>query len=199
LELIGADTLPQAERHINQLHRQTMKKQQRWERSRKTMQKGTVVGIQTVYTGIDVNIVQALRRRLSCTESLITRAMDHGVDPYIAESVSQQLSEITLVRARKPTASIRTIARRTLATYIKGRRMCERMDSSGAQWRHEGVNVRGNLKDFIEGVLPFHSTLRCETTPKAEEDCTKKAIERSTINNGEGCIHGKRRRRLAPC
>lgn len=197
-EPVWVNTLTQAERHIKQLHRQDEKRQQRIKRARKTLQKGTVVGIQTVYTGMDINIVQSIKRQLECEESLVSRAIVHEVDPYIAEAISTELKALTLVRARKPTPSIRSIARSTLATYIKGRRMYEMLEQSGAQWKHEGVCVRGVMKDFLEGVLPFHSTLQREITPpKAEEGRQKKAAERSTTEDGEGKLRGKRRR-LAP-
>jgi hypothetical protein len=88
---------------------------------------------------------------------MITRALSHQVKPELAEDVALALSRTEWIRAKKPTTSVKAIARRTLRSYIESKRMETSLDEGGAQWRHQPPEMTGGagrmlrLRVEIEG------------------------------------------------
>jgi hypothetical protein len=102
-----------------------------------------VTVIQRVFTGCDTNVANILTHRFSCLEDTLSRAVGAGVRPELAEDVAAALHRIEFMRARKPTTSVKAIARRALKAAISSRREEEYLDGQGAQWRHRDDATRG--------------------------------------------------------
>jgi hypothetical protein len=130
-------------KYVEQREQHYLKWLSRQSKVKGSMEKGTVVSIQKIYTGKDVNICNILSGRATDTENLITRAIGHNVDPSLAEDISLSLSRLKWVRAKKPTSSIKAIARRTLKSFISSKQQEEKLDHGGAQWRHDPPKLGG--------------------------------------------------------
>jgi hypothetical protein len=199
IHLSSVQTAPQAERYYSQLEKHKAKWTDRQTKAKQRLMEGTVVAVQRVYTGMDLNTVTAMKSRLHQVEDIITRGIVMGVDDNTAHTIGEQLSNIRLMRARKPTPSVKVIARKVLNTYIATGRLAARLDGMGGQWTHGAVNVKGMTKEMLEGRAfgACHSLSHLVTPPfKAEEGCNKtQPKDLPSKDNGEGERNGKRRRR----
>jgi hypothetical protein len=168
--------------------------QERWRSrqsgARKMLEKGTVVSIQHVYTKMDLNVSRVFAARFVEIESTTSVGLYHNLNGEFAEKIARQLCALKFTRARKPTPSIRAIARRVVNGYLEARRLCNQYDISGTQWRqqqHE-LSVRGIVKELIKDCLwkkPLSTLSLLLKPPKAEEGCKEKTAE-STTRNAKG-------------
>jgi hypothetical protein len=138
----------QAIRMYDQSEGQLRRWQSRQCKTRQMLEKGKVVVIQRVFTKCDTNIANLLTCRFACHEDTISRAISAGVKPEIAEDFARRLEARTFVRARKPTTSMKAIARKALKAAIASRREEEYLDGQGAQWRHREEVMTG-----VEGMM----------------------------------------------
>ena len=94
-------------------------RKKRERKRKKELQKGTVVVIQKVFHHHDANIAAALRSTLVEHDMLMSKAYYSDMDPGLAEDLLYTLKNVKLVRARKPTRSIKKIARAALRAAMQ--------------------------------------------------------------------------------
>ena len=118
---------------------QTLRFQQRRAKmKKKKLGRDTTVVIQNVFTDCDVNVAQLLKQRLQDDNEMLQQALTRRVDLMTADATTLVLKRVELLRARKPTASMRSIARSATTSILeKAQAEMKRLMGSGCAQRVE--------------------------------------------------------------